>query len=180
MRTLVDVACLGEPNLALELLDTITVEIDGDLMPLCQQFIRAIASGDADQLVEVSSGFEHLGYGNLATDAALATRDVYIRNGRACDANGWTRKAEQLLSGAGVLPGLTSADLDSVATLTRRERQVAHLVAQGYSNRDVAESSFLWVRTVENHLARIYQKLGVRSRTELAAALNPLLASGSH
>ena len=180
VRTLVDVACLGEPGHALEVLNTINVELDGDLMPLCVAFVTALAAADAAELESVSIGFEQHGYGNLAVAAALATRDIYARSGRSRDANGWTRKAEQLLSGSGELPGLSSAELDSVATLTRRERQIAHLVTQGYTNREVAESSFLSIRTVENHLARIYQKLGVRSRAELASALTPLLASGTH
>ncbi|WP_062069627.1 helix-turn-helix transcriptional regulator [Demequina sediminicola] len=54
------------------------------------------------------------------------------------------------------------------ADLTERERQVAKLVAQGYANRDVAERLYVSVRTVEVHLGRVYRKLGLRSRVELA------------
>ena len=53
--------------------------------------------------------------------------------------------------------------------LTSTEEQVAELVATGRSNREVANELVVSVRTVESNLTRIYRKLGVRSRAELAA-----------
>jgi len=53
--------------------------------------------------------------------------------------------------------------------LTPVEQRVAQLVAAGKTNREVAAAMFTSVRTVESHLGRIYRKLGIRSRTELAA-----------
>ena len=55
--------------------------------------------------------------------------------------------------------------------LTETERRIAELVAQGRSNKDVAAQLFITARTVEGHLTRIYEKLGVRSRAELAHRL---------
>jgi DNA-binding CsgD family transcriptional regulator len=52
--------------------------------------------------------------------------------------------------------------------LTEAERRIAELVAQGHSNREVADALFLTVHTVETALTRIYRKLGVRSRAALA------------
>ena len=52
--------------------------------------------------------------------------------------------------------------------LTAAERRVALLVAAGRTNREVAAELFLGERTVAGHLTRVYAKLGVRSRTELA------------
>jgi len=48
---------------------------------------------------------------------------------------------------------------------------VASLVVQGKTNREVADALFMSVNTVEWNLSKIYRKLGVRSRTELAASL---------
>lgn len=53
--------------------------------------------------------------------------------------------------------------------LTPVEQRIADLVAAGQTNREVAAATFTSVRTVESHLGRIYRKLGIRSRTELAA-----------
>ena len=63
------------------------------------------------------------------------------------------------------------AQSGSVDTMSDRERQVALLAAQELSSRDIAERLFLSTRTVDNHLQRIYTKLGVSSRGELAAHL---------
>jgi DNA-binding CsgD family transcriptional regulator len=56
--------------------------------------------------------------------------------------------------------------------LTAAERRVAVLVAAGRTNREVADELFLAERTVAGHLTRVYAKLGVRSRTELARRLH--------
>lgn len=55
--------------------------------------------------------------------------------------------------------------------LTATEQQVAELVARGQSNKQVAAALVITTRTVEAHLTRIYAKLGVRSRVELARRL---------
>ena len=56
--------------------------------------------------------------------------------------------------------------------LTAAERRVAVLAATGRTNREVAAQLFLAERTVAGHLTRVYAKLGVRSRTELARRLH--------
>jgi DNA-binding CsgD family transcriptional regulator len=53
--------------------------------------------------------------------------------------------------------------------LTPTEEKVAALVAAGSTNREAADALFISIHTVEANLKRIYRKLGVRSRTELAA-----------
>ena len=56
----------------------------------------------------------------------------------------------------------------SRAELTEAEKRIAGLVAEGRTNKEVAASLFLTVHSVETALTRIYRKLGVRSRSELA------------
>ena len=51
--------------------------------------------------------------------------------------------------------------------LTAREGEIAHLVAAGYTNREIAEQLVLSTRTIEAHLRNVYGKLGVRTRVEL-------------
>jgi DNA-binding NarL/FixJ family response regulator len=55
-----------------------------------------------------------------------------------------------------------------VEPLTEREREVLGLLAQGLNNKDIAQKLYLSVRTVEGHLANIYGKLHLKSRTEAA------------
>ena len=57
------------------------------------------------------------------------------------------------------------------AELTETERLVAQLAAAGLSNKEVADRTFLAVKTVEANLARVYRKLGIRSRAELGARM---------
>lgn len=56
----------------------------------------------------------------------------------------------------------------SERTLTAREREVLAFVCDGLGNKQIAQRLYLSLRTVENHLASIYSKLGVGSRTEAA------------
>ena len=61
---------------------------------------------------------------------------------------------------------LTEAVKSTIETLTEREREILDLLAQGLSNKMIAAKLYLSVRTVEGHLANIYSRLGVHSRTE--------------
>ncbi len=61
---------------------------------------------------------------------------------------------------------LTESQKSNIESLTDREREILDLLAQGLSNKAIAARLYLSVRTVEGHLANIYSRLGVRSRTE--------------
>lgn len=72
----------------------------------------------------------------------------------------WQARAAEELERAA--PGRTSGEL------TGTERRIAELVAHGQKNREISEDLFISVATVEAHLTRMYRKLNIRSRTELA------------
>jgi DNA-binding CsgD family transcriptional regulator len=84
----------------------------------------------------------------------------------ALGAEPWAERARAELRAAG---GIERAPLTDPFELTGQERRVALAVARGATNREVAAELFLSPKTVEFHLGRVYRKLGVRSRTELAA-----------
>jgi predicted ATPase/DNA-binding CsgD family transcriptional regulator len=76
--------------------------------------------------------------------------------------------------------GLAAADDDELPAapdlpgpLTEREREIAVLVAEGMSNRDIARQLAIAKRTVDAHLGHIYAKLGISSRVRLATWLDP-------
>jgi len=58
--------------------------------------------------------------------------------------------------------------------LTPSEQQVADLAASGMTNRDVAATLFIGIKTVEHNLSRVYTKLGIRSRAELGRRMDQL------
>jgi DNA-binding NarL/FixJ family response regulator len=60
---------------------------------------------------------------------------------------------------------------DGADALTAREAEVAALVADGWTNADVAASLGMSEATVKTHLTKVYAKIGVRSRTQLAVLL---------
>ena len=77
----------------------------------------------------------------------------------------WAERARAELRAAG---GVERRPRGSDDELTAQEARIAACVARGSTNREVAEELFLSPKTVEFHLGRVFRKLGIRSRTELA------------
>jgi DNA-binding CsgD family transcriptional regulator len=86
-----------------------------------------------------------------------------------CGARALEERAFGALRAAGARP--RRPVLSGPDALTASERRVAELAARGMANREIAESLFVTVRTVEFHLSHSYRKLGIDSRSKLAAAL---------
>lgn len=59
--------------------------------------------------------------------------------------------------------------------VTKRETDIAMAAASGGTSPEIAESRFLSVRTVDNHLSSVYRKLGAGGREELRSLLAPVL-----
>ncbi|GIJ70458.1 ATP-binding protein [Virgisporangium ochraceum] len=103
------------------------------------------------------------------------------RQRRATDARPLLRAAAATFDALGATPWADRARAElrasgetlrrpvaAASALTPQELQIARLAAEGLSNRDIAERLFLSPRTVTTHLSRIFPKLGIRSRGELA------------
>lgn len=83
----------------------------------------------------------------------------------------WRDRAAAELSAAGHTGGPARPSEPAVAGLTAQELQVALAIGDGMSNCEAAAALFVSRKTVEAHLTRVYRKLGVRSRSELARYL---------
>jgi DNA-binding NarL/FixJ family response regulator len=79
----------------------------------------------------------------------------------------WADRARAELTG-------TSPRSDGRDGLTPAEQRVAELAASGMTNRDVAARLYISAKTVEATLARVYRKLGIRSRAELGRHVNTI------
>jgi non-specific serine/threonine protein kinase len=77
-------------------------------------------------------------------------------------------------------PRRVSAARDSASPLTRREREIAELVAAGRSNKDIATDLVISTRTVESHVEHVLIKFGFTSRTQIAAWIVTHRAQSSH
>jgi DNA-binding CsgD family transcriptional regulator len=100
------------------------------------------------------------GYKGLAAQALNEAAEAFDSLGTPR----WAERARDEGSRVGLHP--------SDAALTASERRVAELVAAGRSNQETATALFMAPKTVEANLTRIYRKLGIRSRTELANHMN--------
>ncbi|AJE43168.1 helix-turn-helix transcriptional regulator [Streptomyces nodosus] len=83
---------------------------------------------------------------------------------RRCRAMPWLRRVETVAAGEPGRPARTTATLECLAAT---ERQVAALVMEGATNREIAARLFISVKTVEATLTRVYRKLGIRSRVDI-------------
>ena len=64
------------------------------------------------------------------------------------------------------LPGLKSLELGNNETLTRREAEILQLMAQNFSNRQIANNLYISEPTVKTHVSNILRKLGINNRAE--------------
>ena len=120
---------------------------------------------------DAATAFDAIGALLLAAEASASAARAYKRSGLGRRASEAAQRSARLVDACeGARTPALVAGTESTP-LTRREREVAELAARGATSRDIAEKLFVSSRTVENHLQRAYEKLGVRGRAELAEAL---------
>jgi DNA-binding CsgD family transcriptional regulator len=162
-----DLVRMGDHDAAQEL-EQLSGSVDGDFMVARLCFARAAFSVDPSVAVEAADRFEAIGANMFAAEAAAVEQRIWIERGlhRRAAAAG-VRVQRHLLACEGpVTPPLSGSG--PIGLLSTREREVALLAARNYSSRDIAEQLHRSVRTVDNHLNRVYAKLGISGRSELA------------
>ncbi|MGH3111985.1 MAG: LuxR C-terminal-related transcriptional regulator, partial [Gaiellaceae bacterium] len=141
----------------------------GDLDEALATFERALAEHDcvampferARTLLALGAALRRARQRRDARESLQQARAIFEELGAAL----WVEKAGAELARIG---GRAAGPGD----LTPAEQRIAELVGQGRSNKEVAAELVVTVRTVESNLTRIYRKLGVRSRAELAHRLS--------
>jgi len=119
----------------------------------------------AQALAELGASLRRAGQRSAAREPLREARELAHR----CGATGLEALVHEELIVAGARPQRLA--LSGVDALTAAERRVAQLAAGGMRNREIAETLFVTVKTVEVHLGRTYSKLDIRSRSQLAEAL---------
>jgi DNA-binding CsgD family transcriptional regulator len=99
------------------------------------------------------------------TEARVQLRDA-LATFEGLNAPLWADRARAELAATGITA--RKRDPSTLDTLTPQELRIAKLVAGGASNRDIASQLFLSQKTVEYHLRKVFMKVGVSSRVELA------------
>jgi len=168
------IARLGNADMAADRLEALAREMDGDLAPARAAHAAALAAHDAPALERVARTFGAMGADLYAAEAEAAASIEHRRADRPRDAAAAARRAAVL---AARCEGARTPALQGVETraqLTPTELETARLAAAGHSNREIADRLVVSVRTVENRLYRIYEKLGVPGRGLLARALRDL------
>jgi DNA-binding CsgD family transcriptional regulator len=95
----------------------------------------------------------------------------------AIGALGLARRANEEIAASGARPRRVLRT--GVDALTASERRVAQLAAEGMSNKEIAQTLFVTIKTVEVHLSHAYRKLEISSRAQLGEALTPASTSAS-
>jgi DNA-binding NarL/FixJ family response regulator len=163
---------LGSAAEAMEAMERLAAAVDGPYAGVAARHTRALAQRDGALLAGVADDFEELGADLLAAEAHRAAENAHRREGRGASASIAARRASELLGrcGAPRSPALELA-LPMGEELTGREREVALLAARGRTSPQIADALYLSVRTVDTHLSRVYRKLMIDGRHELADAL---------
>lgn len=181
---------IGEPGEAQELIDVTRVHALRlnrasvlAVLDRAEALVRA-ARGEHQtahaQLASAQERLAGLGYGLEEARAAFALArlrgrgpapavyDEAARLFRRCRALPWLRQVERAVAAGPAepetVPAAAPGALDGLAAM---ERQVAALVMEGATNREIAGRLFISVKTVEATLTRVYRKLGIRSRVDI-------------
>jgi DNA-binding CsgD family transcriptional regulator len=166
-----DLLRLGEADAATRA-QAASAVVDGLLGKTVGLHARAVISKRGADLELAAASFAQMSFSLTASELWAAASTAYRREGlqaRSTKAAKRSHEMADLSEGAKLKPVSLP---DQVEPLSRRQREVALLAAQGASNAEIADALSLSVRTVESHLYAAFAKLGLSGREELTSALN--------
>lgn len=163
----------ADPGAVVDQLHVVVDGVQNDVAMLQLRHVRALAAGDGPGLLTVARELAGRGIDLWAAEAATHAASAFHDEGRAASAReAGAVAAKHAAACPGVRSPVLAAAMDG-PKLTPRELEVALLAARGDSNREIAGSLVLSVRTVESCVLRACRKLGVTSRKELDSVLSP-------
>jgi len=160
---------IGSPAATLEQLELLTQLAPSALIAHISQWAHAAAAADVARLCELAPTLAASGTAALAVDGLLEGARIAAKADRGELERKATLLARRLATDMDRVPGESLAD-----ELTEREWTIARAAASRKRSREIGEQLGLSVRTVDNHLARVYRKLGVKGRVELEEFLSEL------
>jgi DNA-binding CsgD family transcriptional regulator len=144
--------------------------------PRAQVAVRwaaALAEHDGNALLAVSNELEQIGDLVGAADAAAHATGVFRRANLRGSKLTAGRRATQLITRCAAATPATR-EVEAPLPLSNREREIAAFVRDGMTNKEIADSLTMSARTVEGHIYRACNKLGLSSRAELAELLDEI------
>jgi DNA-binding CsgD family transcriptional regulator len=149
----------------------------------------AVVSGEEEAVPLLEEAVSTLERSSSQLELAYALTDLGAalrRAGRRREGRGVERRAIELAEACGAValaeaaraelqagPGRRARiELTGPNALTAAEWRVCRQAAEGHTNREIAQALFVTEKTIERHLSSAYQKLGIRSRFQLAAAIS--------
>jgi DNA-binding CsgD family transcriptional regulator len=161
-----DLIRLGEPGRARERLKEASSALASPLVTWIREQADALDRDEPRHLETIAERFAAAGFSLYAAEAAAQAANAHQRRGAHRAA------ARTAARGRRISPDAPTARAGAVVApppqLTGRELEVARLAATGLSSQQIADRLVISVRTVDNHLHRVYRKLGISRRAELA------------
>lgn len=170
MLALHDAARFGDQSSLQRLVD-VAEAIGGQLAAIHAAYAGALLTADAAKVYWAAQQFEAVGALLSAADAAAQAAALFKAaddRRRAVEA---AATADRLATACGGVHTPALAEASQPLPLSTREREIANFVAEGLSNRDIAERLFVSTRTVEGHIYRACIKLDVSDREGLAIVI---------
>jgi len=163
-----DIVRLDQPERVVGRLSQLADQVDGLWIQPFTDHAVALVEGDAESLERVAAVFAGLGASLLAAEAEGQAARAHRRHGLERRRRQATSRSAALAAKCegGRTPTLLTPE--TIVPLTRREREIAALAGQGLASPEIARRLTLSSRTVEGHLHRLYAKLGVNRREDLA------------
>jgi DNA-binding CsgD family transcriptional regulator len=162
---------VGAPGALGMSLRTAALAIGGDEgLALLREAVAILERSSAR--LELAHALADLGAEMSRSGRRTEGRDAQRRAITLADQCGAVALAESAMAGLHAGPGRRARiELTGPSALTAAERRVCRQVAEGQTNREVAQALFVTEKTVERHLSSAYQKLGIRSRFQLVSAI---------